>query len=156
VLYTVGEMAKELGIPASTLRYYDREGLLPFIQRSGGGMRMFSEKDAELLRVIGCLKRSGMSIREIRAFLGLLQGGDETLPQRLALFAARREEVERQLAALRETLEVLEYKCWYYETALRSGEEAVDRVPPEEMPEGARRGLEHLNGACPGASVLSD
>ncbi len=58
MLYTVGEMAKILGVPASTLRYYDKEGLLPFVERSNGGIRMFTEKDYEWLKVIECLKKS--------------------------------------------------------------------------------------------------
>ena len=71
MLYTVGEMAKVMHIPASTLRYYDQEGLLPFVERSSGGIRMFSEKDYEWLKVIECLKSSGLSIKEIRAFIDM-------------------------------------------------------------------------------------
>ena len=56
--YTVGEMAKRLGVPASTLRYYDKEGLLPFVGRSSGGIRVFEEKDFEWLRIIECLKKT--------------------------------------------------------------------------------------------------
>ena len=56
MVYTVGEMAKLLGITASTLRYYDKEGLLPFVERSSGGIRMFQESDFEWLQVIGCMK----------------------------------------------------------------------------------------------------
>ena len=56
MMYTVGEMAKLLNIPGSTLRYYDKEGLLPFVERSSGGIRMFQEKDYEWLKVISCLK----------------------------------------------------------------------------------------------------
>lgn len=65
MMYTVGEMAKLLGVSASTLRYYDKEGLLPFVERSPGGMRMFQEKDYEWLQVIGCLKKTGMPLEEI-------------------------------------------------------------------------------------------
>ena len=65
-MYTVGEMAKMLGVPASTLRYYDKEGLLPFVGRSAGGIRMFRESDLEWLRIIGCMKKAGMSIKDIR------------------------------------------------------------------------------------------
>ena len=66
MVYTVGEMAKKLDVPASTLRYYDKEGLLPFVERSSGGIRMFQESDFEWLQVIGCMKKAGMSIRDIR------------------------------------------------------------------------------------------
>ena len=64
MLYTVGEMAKVMHIPASTLRYYDQEGLLPFVERSSGGIRMFSEKDYEWLKVIECLKSSGSQLKK--------------------------------------------------------------------------------------------
>ena len=66
MVYTIGEMAKMLGVPASTLRYYDKEGLLPFVARSSGGIRQFQESDIEWLRVIGCMKIAGMSIKDIR------------------------------------------------------------------------------------------
>ena len=66
MVYTIGEMAKMPGVPASPLRYYDKEGLLPFVARSSGGSRQFRESDIEWLRVIGCMKKAGMSIKDIR------------------------------------------------------------------------------------------
>lgn len=66
MVYTIGEMAKMLGVPASTLRYYDKEGLLPFVARSSGGICQFRESDIEWMRVIGCMKKAGMSIKDIR------------------------------------------------------------------------------------------
>ena len=66
MVYTIGEMAKMLGVPASTLRYYDKEGLLPFMARSSGGIRQFRDSDLEWLRIIGCMKKAGMSIKDIR------------------------------------------------------------------------------------------
>ena len=60
MIYTVGEMAQKLGVPASTLRYYDKEGLLPFVERSSGGIRMFRENDFEWLQVIRCICRTSM------------------------------------------------------------------------------------------------
>ena len=117
MLYTVGEMAKLLGIAASTLRYYDQEGLLPFVERSSGGVRVFTEQDYAPLAVICCLKKSGLSVREIRAFVMLAQQGDDSLRQRLELFRRRKAAVERQIADLQETLRVLEEKCRYYEAA---------------------------------------
>ena len=66
MLYTIGEMAKLLDIPASTLRYYDKQGLLPFVERSKSGIRMFQEKDYEWLKLIECLKKSGLTLSEIK------------------------------------------------------------------------------------------
>lgn len=61
--YTVGEMAKKLGVAPSVLRYYDKEGLLPFIKRSSGGIRTFQDSDMEWMRMIACLKKTGMPIK---------------------------------------------------------------------------------------------
>ena len=145
MLYTVGEMARETGIPASTLRYYDKEGLLPFVERTGGGLRMFSDADREALTVIECLKRSGLSIREIREFMGMVARGDGSLGERKALFEARRDAVRAEIAQLERSLEVLEYKCWYYETAEAAGtEEAVRKLAPEQVPERVRAGFAQL------------
>lgn len=63
MVYTVGEMAKLLGVAASILRYYDKEGLLPFVERFSGGIRMFRESDIEWLQVIGCMKKAGCPSR---------------------------------------------------------------------------------------------
>ena len=89
-VYTVGEMAKSLGIPSSTLRYYDKEGLLPFVERSSSGIRVFHEKDYEWLQIINCLKKTGMSIKDIRKYIILAIEGDRTIDERLELFKNQR------------------------------------------------------------------
>lgn len=135
MLYTVGEIAKVLGIPASTLRYYDQEGLLPFVERSSGGIRMFTDKDYEWLKVIACLKKSGLSIKNIKAFIDMAARGDESLAERYELFHARRDAVKEQLKEMQETLDLLEFKCWYYQQAIADGtEENIRSIPLEKMP----------------------
>ena len=89
-----------LEVPASTLRYYDKEGLLPFVERSPGGMRMFQEKDFEWLQVIGCLKKAGMPLRDIRVYIELAMQGDDTIGERLALFEHQREVLREQMEQL--------------------------------------------------------
>lgn len=93
-------MAKMLEVPASTLRYYDKDGLLPFVERSPGGMRMFQEKDFEWLQVIGCLKKAGMPLRDIRVYIELAMQGDDTIGERLALFEHQREVLREQMEQL--------------------------------------------------------
>ena len=117
MVYTVGEMARLLNVPASTLRYYDKEGLLPFVERSSGGIRMFKDSDYEWLQVIGCLKKAGMSIRDIRQYILLAMQGDSTIGDRLQMFYAQRERLLEQMEQLRQTLDTLNYKCWFYEQA---------------------------------------
>lgn len=68
-----------LDVPALTLRFYDKEGLLPFVERSPGGIRMFQDTDLEWLQIIGCMKKAGMSIRDIRQDIEQAQRGDDTI-----------------------------------------------------------------------------
>ena len=136
MVYTVGEMAKQLGVTASTLRYYDKEGLLPFVERSSGGIRMFRESDVNWLRIINCLKRAGMSIRDIRRYIEMAMQGDSTIDARLELFEHQRDVLREQLEELEHTLRVVEYKCWFYEKAKECGTtEVPNRMTAEELPE---------------------
>ena len=64
-MYTIGQVSKMFGLPISTLRYYDKEGLFPDMERSNG-IRRFGQRELEALRVIECLKKSGMEIKDIR------------------------------------------------------------------------------------------
>lgn len=135
MVYTVGEMAKIIGVAPSTLRYYDKEGLLPFVERSGSGIRIFGEQDLNTLSIIHCLKQSGLSIKEIKSFIDMVQQGDETIDERLELFEKRRIILEKQIKEMQNTLKVLDYKCWYYQTAKKEGStEAVDKMPLNKMP----------------------
>ena len=146
MLFTVGEMAKVLGVSASTLRYYDQEGILPFVERSSGGIRMFTDKDYEWLKVIECLKRSGLSIKEIRAFIDMAGRGDDSLSERLELFRSRRDAVRRQIDDMQATLKLLEFKCWYYEQSIKDNTEArVRALSPEEVPEEYRDVRKRMN-----------
>lgn len=100
MVYTVGEMAKLLGVTASTLRYYDKEGLLPFVERSSGGIRMFRESDIEWLRVIDCMKKAGMSIKDIRQYIELALKGDDTIELRLMMFRRQKEVLQQKMAEM--------------------------------------------------------
>lgn len=135
MLYTVGEMAKRMGVAPSTLRYYDKEGLLPFVERSGGGIRMFKDSDMEWMALIECLKKTGMPIREIKKFIDRCMEGDSTIKERLEIIDRQRAEALRQLEQVQKNLETLEYKHWYYETALKAGTCAVhDNMCEEDIP----------------------
>lgn len=145
MLYTVGEMARFLNVSASTLRYYDKEGLLPFVERSNSGIRMFSDKDYEWLKIIECLKKSGLSIKEIRSYIDMKKRGDDSLEERLQLFEERKKDVERQMKELQETLDLLKYKCWYYEMAIQDqSEERVRSLSAEELPEEYKKIKNHI------------
>lgn len=147
MVYTIGEMAKRLGVAPSTLRYYDKEGLLPFVERSNGGVRVFQEKDFEWLQVIGCLKKTGMPLKDIKSFVEMSMQGDGTIAPRLALIRKQKAEVEQKIADLREVLQTLDFKEWYYEQATAAGTTAVPRnLPLNELPEAFREVRLKLRG----------
>lgn len=134
--YSIGETAKILGVNPSTLRYYDKEGLLPFVSRTDGGIRIFKENDMEWLKLIECLKKTNMPIKEIRRFIDLYEEGDHTDAQRLEIIRNQKESVEAQIKQLQSTLEVLEYKNWFYETAVRLGTcDIYAHLKPDEIPQ---------------------
>ena len=136
MLYTVGEIAKKLNIAPSTLRYYDKEGLLPFIERSGGGIRMFKEEDFDFLSIIECLKKTGMPIKDIKIFIDWCMEGDATITERLTLIKEQRESVLSQMEQMQQTLNMLNYKQWYYETAQKAGTCSVHQtLKLEDIPE---------------------
>lgn len=136
MFYTIGEMARKLNVAPSTLRYYDKEGLLPFVERSSGGIRMFKDEDMEWLRMLGCLKKAGMPLKEIRDFMECSRRGDSTIGRRLELIEKQRQSVLDQQRQLEDTLLMLDYKQWYYRTAQKAGTCAVhDSLPLEQIPE---------------------
>lgn len=135
MLYSIGEAAEKTGLSTYTLRYYDKEGLLPMVERSSGGVRMFKENDFGWLRLIECLKASGLSIKEIKQYIDWYMEGDSTLEQRRNLFYNRKRAVEEQMAKLQKTLNAVSYKCWFYDTAVQTGSEEVPKkLRPEELP----------------------
>ncbi len=145
--YSIGEMAKLIGVAPSTLRYYDKQGLLPFVERSEGGIRIFKESDYEWLRLIECLKRTGMPLKDIRSFVSMAMEGDSTVGARLEMIVRQREAVQRQIEDLQKTLSVLDYKKWYYETAKKYGSTAVPAATADnELPQLLRAARELLRG----------
>ncbi len=99
---TIKDVSKRLGIPASTIRYYEKKGLLPNIRRTKGGIRQFDEETIEWLKLIECLKKTGLSLTKIREFMDMSTQGDATIPQRLALFQRQRDAIREEIRQLEE------------------------------------------------------
>ena len=141
-MYTIGQVAERFGLPISTLRYYDKEGLFPNLSRTGG-IRQFSEQDLEALRVIECLKKAGLEIKDIKQFMQWCMEGASTYSQRHELFIKQKSVVEAEIEHLQRVLAMIRYKCWYYETAMKDGnEERLRNMSSEEMPEEIRQAFE--------------
>ena len=142
-MYTIGEVSKMFHLPISTLRYYDKQGLFPQISRVSG-IRKFGDSELEALRVIECLKKSGLEIKDIRRFMGWCMEGAATYPQRKELFEKQRALLEEEIAHMNKVLAMLKFKCWYYEQAIQDGnEERLHFITLEDMPEDIRKAYEN-------------
>ncbi len=133
-MYTIGQVSEMFAIPVSTLRYYDKQGLFPHMERTSG-IRRFGDSELEALQLIECLKRSGLEIREIRQFMEWVAQGPSTYRQRKELIERTRARVEEEQASLQRALDMLAFKSWYYEQAIADGnEDGVRALIPDGLP----------------------
>jgi hypothetical protein len=134
-MYTIGQVSEMFNIPISTLRYYDKEGLFPDMERSSG-IRKFGNNEIEALRVIECLKKSGTEIKDIKKFMVWCSQGSVTYPTRRNFFLHQKEVVENKIRKMEKVLDMIRYKCWYYEQAIKDGnEDHINEMLPHNLPE---------------------
>ena len=129
-MYTIGQISEMFNLPISTLRYYDKEGLFPQMARRSG-IRKFGEGELEALRVIECLKKSGLEIKDIKQFMTWCVEGASTYPDRKKLFETRKRIVEEEIVRLQKTLDMLKFKCWYYGNEKNLSAMIPNGLPPE-------------------------
>ena len=135
--YTISEAAEKTGLPPSTIRFYDKEGLLPNIKRKNG-IRVFEEMDLRLMGLLTCLKNTGMPIKRIRDYVELTSKGDDTLQERYEIIKAQRQFVLDQIEQLQYYLEELDFKDWYYNKALAAGSESAINLDDYEKETGKK------------------
>ena len=131
--YTTAKAAEKIGISAHTLRFYDKECLLPNVGRDEHGNRRFTDNDLQWLSLLQCLKNTGMSLKDIKRFAECTTISDDTIDERLALFESQTENVKQQIAELQRYLGLLEYKLAFYQKAKELG--SVEAVGLPEIPE---------------------
>ena len=125
--YTIRQVCEKTGLSAHTLRYYEREGLLPEISRTGGGIRRYSEEDVECLSLICCLKNTGMPLQEIGEFVHLTQQGDQTLKERCRLLLKHRETVLKRMEEMQKHLDKVTGKITYFSEKLKAYESGKEK-----------------------------
>lgn len=122
--YTISEISKLMNIKPSTIRYYDKKGLLPNIKRING-IRVFEDKDFEWLRVLNCLKKTNMPLKKIKEYVDLTLKGDESLVKRYELIKEQKNNILKEIDNLKYYLKEINYKEWYYLEAIKAGTEKV-------------------------------
>lgn len=143
--YSIGQVAKKTGLTAHTLRYYQKEGLLPFLQKSSSGLRVFSDNDLGWLGLIECLKETGMPLKDIRQYIDWYLEGDSTLSLRLDMFKNQKNRVEEQIRQFQKHLEKIEYKIALYEEAVKEG--SLDKAVANPRMQALKNGLSQTDNA---------
>jgi DNA-binding transcriptional MerR regulator len=116
--FTPGQVAEKTGFSLDTLRYYERIGLLDDIARNSGGQRVFTEDDVAWLRILRCLRDTGMPIQRMVRYAELARGGDATVPERLELLREHDQEIDEKIAHLRVEQDHIRAKIAYYQSEL--------------------------------------
>jgi len=112
--YSMKQASQMTGLTAYTLRYYEKEGLLPDVHRTHSGIRRFSQEDLDGLGLICCLKSTGMSIKQIREFVELSLKGDCTLKCRCDMLITHKRDVEEQMQRMQKHIEKVTHKIEYF------------------------------------------
>lgn len=115
---TISEVSKKYDISADTLRYYERVGLLPSVNRTSSGQRNYDEKDTGWIEFIKCMRSAGLPIEVLIEYVGLFQEGDSTIQARKELLIEQREILKEKLEAVQATIQRLDYKIDVYENEM--------------------------------------
>ncbi|AZK48255.1 MerR family transcriptional regulator [Paenibacillus lentus] len=114
--YSIKQVSEKTNLPSHTLRYYEKEGLLPFVKRTEGGIRRFSDDDLDWLGLICCLKETGMPIKQIKAFVDLSMQGADTLKQRCEMLTEHKKSVEAEIKTMEKHLQKVSKKINHFTT----------------------------------------
>jgi Predicted transcriptional regulators len=114
-MYTIKEVSEDTGISSYTLRYYEREGILPYVKRDSSGNRLYDEESMDWLNFILALRSTGMPLAEIKHYVDLYQEGESTLNIRKQMMLKHKEKVERNLSDTLKHLEQINYKLALYD-----------------------------------------
>ena len=114
----IAEVSQQYDISADTLRYYERIGLLPAVNRHLGGIRDYNDLDMRRIAFIKCMRNAGLPIDVLIEYMELVQQGDSTMVARKDILIAQREQLVARMAEMQKTLDLLNYKISVYETAL--------------------------------------
>jgi DNA-binding transcriptional MerR regulator len=131
-------VAKITGLSIFTIRFYDKEGLLPFVSRNKSGIRVFTESDIAQMKTICCLKNTGMHIKDIKKYIDFCMAGTKTIDSRKKLLLEHRNEVLNQIDALNENLKLIDSKLETYASpnAVEIINEKIKKVKEEKRENG--------------------
>lgn len=124
---TITEVSQKYDISQDTLRYYERIGLIPRVNRNKSRIRDYTEEDCKWVEFIKCMRDAGLSIEVLTEYVELFQQGDTTIEARRELFVEQRKMLIKRMEDMQRTLERLDYKIASYEPAVTEKEKELRR-----------------------------
>jgi DNA-binding transcriptional MerR regulator len=118
---TIKEVSECVNVSSDTLRYYERVGMIPPVHRTESGIRDYTQKDLDWVRLAICMRSAGLPVEVMIEYLKLYQKGDSTIPARLQLLTEQKEVLLEQRKNIDATLDRLNYKIARYEIAAETG-----------------------------------
>lgn len=117
----IAEVSKKYDLSQDTLRYYERVGMIPPVNRTPSGIRDYTEQDCEWVGLAKCMRSAGLPVEVMIEYLKMTQQGNETIPARRELLLEQRKQLLAQKAAIESTLDRLSFKIGRYEEAMETG-----------------------------------
>ncbi|QGQ95960.1 MerR family transcriptional regulator [Paenibacillus psychroresistens] len=111
---TIGQVAEKTGLSIPTIRYYEKEGILPFIKRNESGIRIFEYEDIQWINLLNCLRNTGMPIAQLKDYADLTLLGDQTGEKRLGILEKQKEKIEEQVNTLKSHIDLLNLQMEWY------------------------------------------
>jgi len=124
----IAEVSEQYGLSSDTLRYYERIGLIPPVNRNGGGIRDYSELDIKRVEFVKCMRSAGLPVEELIEYIGLVQKGDQTIEARKEILMEQRELLVARMAQMKKTLDILNHKIEVYEKAVLKNEKEMTQT----------------------------
>jgi MerR family transcriptional regulator, aldehyde-responsive regulator len=121
----IAEVSERYGISSDTLRYYERIGLIPPVNRNESGIRNYIESDVRRVEFIKCMRSAGLPIEALIEYIRLVQQGDQTIEARKEILKQQREQLLAKMAEIQKTLDLMDYKIGVYEDALLKKEQEI-------------------------------
>lgn len=125
---TIAEVSKQYDLSQDTLRYYERIGLIPGVNRNKSGIRDYTEEDCRWIGFIKCMRGAGLPIEVLIEYVGLFQQGDATIESRKELLIEQRDQLKARMEEMQNTLERLNYKIERYEQAIIPRENELKKL----------------------------
>lgn len=120
--YSIKEMSEKTGLSIPTLRFYDKEGLFPNLERKSSNYRTFTDSELDVVKIIECFKKAGLSLKEIKRYMELVKEGPATFEERLKMMKEQLELLLHEKEELEKSISLVKRKIMYYEEAVKTGE----------------------------------